>query len=78
MTHQTTYEVKCSCGHIGRIIRSESDSPYSKPWEEYSLLDLNGKGNYHVNGFALLKDVFSELKPTCPSCGKPLTHHDHT
>ena len=46
MTTRTTFEVKCSCGHIGKIIKSESDSPHSKPWEEYSLGDLNGKDRY--------------------------------
>jgi len=51
---------------------SENDQPYSKPWESYSLANLNG-GGYRVEGAADWPAVFEAMKPTCPQCGIALT-----
>lgn len=72
MTMRTTYPVTCSCGHKGAIKMSENDQPYSKPWESYSLANLNG-GGYRVEGAADWPAVFEAMKPTCPQCGIALT-----
>jgi hypothetical protein len=50
---------------------SENDQPYSKPYEHYSLENLNGNG-FNIAGCANWDQVFSKMKPTCPSCGVEL------
>lgn len=72
MTLRTKYPITCSCGHKGAIKMSENDQPYSKPYESYSLENLNGNG-FNVAGSVKLDQVFCKMKPTCPSCGAELT-----
>jgi hypothetical protein len=73
MTTVTNYSVTCDCGHIGAIKMKENDQPYSKQWERYSLVDLNGNSTGIEGGFLQWDKVFSDMRPTCPKCGKQLT-----
>jgi hypothetical protein len=50
----------------------ENDQPYSSQWESYSLRNLDG-GSFYTEKFVSQEDVFRELRPTCPECGKRLT-----
>lgn len=72
MTTRTRYTVVCPCGHKGTIKMSENDQPYSKSYESYSLVDLNGS-EFSIEGFAEWPKVFAEMKPKCPKCGTLLT-----
>lgn len=78
MTMRTSFAVKCSCGHVGAIRMSENDQPYSKSYENYSLVNLDGGGDYNVTHSANLDEVFDALKPLCPECKKPLSSVDLT
>jgi len=72
---RTKQSLICSCGHEGTLNMSENDQPFSKPYENYSLGNLNSEGEstYYVEGYALLPSVLEVLKPTCPQCGSKLT-----
>ena len=73
MTTRTSHSVICSCGHVGAICKTENDQPYSKPWEKYTLENLNG-GSFYVEGFVdSWEKIFQELKPACSKCGKALS-----
>jgi hypothetical protein len=72
MTMRTRYNLICSCGHRGTIVRKENDQPYSKDWDSFSLENLNGNSFYSEQ----LIDwdvVFKNMKPVCPQCKKRLT-----
>ena len=71
MTMRTKIKLVCNCGHEGFIKRSENDQPYSKPWEDYSVEELDG-GSYYTEKFATWEEVFKEIKPSCPKCGQHL------
>lgn len=72
MTMRTSHKVKCECGHEGIIRHSESDQPYAKCWDSYSLEGLEGSGFYTEK--AVEWDViFKEMKPKCPQCQKILS-----
>lgn len=72
MTMRTELKLKCACGHIGVIKMSKNDQPYSKPWEKYSLKELNGNCEWYTEGTADFKTVIKNLNPSCPKCGKKL------
>jgi hypothetical protein len=73
MTMRTRFKVECSCGHSGAILLSENDQPYTKPWESYSLENLNGGGSTYVEGHSDWKEVFQALSPVCPKCNATLS-----
>ena len=73
MTMRTNHSVKCVCGHIGAIVMSENDQPYSQQWAKYRLEGLNGQGDFYTEGFAQWNEVFEKLSPICPRCNKPLS-----
>ncbi len=78
MTTRTKYLIVCDCGHKGYINMSENDQPYSKPYEQYSLENLNGsESSFYTKGFAKLEEVFQKLEPTCPKCDKLLSLEKH-
>ena len=54
---------------------SENDAPFSRSWESYTLVDLDGS-DFDVDGMALWDKVFAAMKPTCPVCGNHLTPDD--
>lgn len=56
---------------------SENDQPCSKPWENYSLENLNS-GGYRVEGAANWPAVFEAMKAACPQCGKALSQKTST
>lgn len=72
MTTRTNYSVVCPCGHEGQIIMRENDAPFSRQWESYSLVRLNG-GSVEKHGFLNWEEVFEATKPTCPVCNFALT-----
>lgn len=51
---------------------AENDQPYSRPYESYTLENLNG-GSYSKQGSANWQIVFAALQPTCPRCGANLS-----
>lgn len=51
MTMRTKYSITCSCDHKGAIKMSENDQPYSKPYENDSLENLNGS-ELNIDGSA--------------------------
>lgn len=71
MTYRNITKLKCSCGHIGRIVESENDQPYSKEWSSTSLRELERNGNYSGP-----HTLISKLKPSCPKCGYSLSPED--
>jgi hypothetical protein len=66
----TSYEpLTCECGHRGRLKCRESDTPYGKPWEQYSLVDFEGE-EQHFEGFCSdFAALLRPLRPKCPECG---------
>lgn len=68
MTMRTITRMKCHCGHIGAIVESENDQPYSKEWFSTSVRDLERKGLYCGQ-----HSLFNDIKPSCPKCGRSLT-----
>lgn len=68
MTYRTFTKLKCYCGHVGQIVESENDQPYSKEWSKTSLRDLEGKGQYSGPHHLVAK-----MRPSCPKCGCSLT-----
>ena len=60
MTMRTELKLQCVCGHQGVIKKSENDQPYSDCWENYELINLNGNGNYYVEGHSNWKTVFEK------------------
>lgn len=56
---------------------SENDQPYSKPWEKYSLKELNGNCEWYTEGAADFETVIKNLNPSCPKCGKKLNTENH-
>ena len=42
MAMRTRHALKCECGHLGTIVMKENDAPFSKQYESYSLINLNG------------------------------------
>ncbi len=66
-------EVRCSCGHVGFIVKNENDSPYSMQWESYKLENLNGNAGFQVEGDSIdFTEAFARLNPSCPRCNKPI------
>lgn len=70
MTMTSRYQVQCPCGYNDGYIRMrENDQPFSRQYESYSLVGLNGGSQYLVQDtFANMQQVLDELKPTCPDC----------
>lgn len=77
MTMRTEIKLQCDCGHIGFIKMSENDQPYSKPWEKYSLKELNGNCEWYTKGAADFETAIVNLNPSCPKCGKKLNIENH-
>ena len=75
MTMRTSYRVDCPCGHVGAIRRSENDAPFSRPWESYEPIDLEGS-EFTVEPSANWTKVFEEMSPRCPKCGTRLMPDD--
>ena len=75
MTMRTSYRVDCPCGHVGAIRMSENDAPFSRPWESYEPIDLQGSG-FTVSPSANWTKVFEEMKLRCPKCGTQLMPDD--
>ncbi len=70
------YNVKCNCGHIGRIKHRENDTPLSGSfWNHYTLEDLVGSDH---RGEIPLSDeqIFSEMDIYCPRCKSKLSKHN--
>jgi len=68
MTMRTFTKLRCYCGHIGAIVESENDQPYSKEWSSTSVRDLDTKGQYCGQN-----RLFDGVRPSCPKCGRTLT-----
>ena len=75
MTMRTAYSLTCFCGHKGAIRMRENDQPYSKPWEGYSLDNLDGNC-FNINGSACWVDFIEAMKPSCPQSKKKLTQEN--
>lgn len=75
MTMKTSYRVDCPCGHVDAIRMSENDAPFSRPWESYEPVDLEGSG-FTVSPSANWTKVFEEMKLRCPKCGSHLMPDD--
>jgi hypothetical protein len=73
MTTVTRTNLKCACGHQGRIVMRENDAPFSRQYEDYSLDGLKGDSYSVLDRFAKWDEVFREMKPVCPECGSKLT-----
>lgn len=76
MTMRTRYKVECSCGHAGLIKLSENDQPYSDSWESYSAENLDSNGGFYIDGHADWDEVFKNMEPSCPKCGRKLSPSD--
>jgi len=72
MSVRSLYKVLCPCGHEGKIKLIESDQPYAAIWENYHLVDLNGR-SYSCMSAESWAIVFDNMKPTCPKCDRLLT-----
>ena len=71
MTMRTRHALKCECGHLGTIVMKENDAPFSKQYESYSLINLNGSG-WATDGFADWDEVFKHMGISCPACKNQL------
>lgn len=72
MTLRTTLSVKCQCGYIGTVQRSENDQPMSESWEKFVPIgDLIGNKHF-VDGFANSDEVNKSMKLRCPKCNSTL------
>lgn len=73
MTQSSKFSVKCNCGHLGELVMRENDAPFSTQWESYKLSGFNGGTSCGIDpGFMSFKEVFAELSPSCPKCGKQI------
>ncbi|WP_375749987.1 hypothetical protein [Vibrio sp. HN007] len=68
MTYRVFTKLQCPCGHVGQIVESENDQPFSREWSRTSLRDLDNKGDYSGK-----HGLISRMKPSCPKCGTSLT-----
>ena len=73
MTTVTRTKLICSCGHVGTIVMSENDAPFSRQYESYSLEGLSGDSFSIQDRFAKWDEVFQKMKPACHKCGNGLT-----
>jgi len=67
------HNVKCDCGHEGRIKQRENDTPLSGDfWNRYSLENLEGNacGDRSPIGE---EELFSKMNISCPNCKKKLS-----
>jgi hypothetical protein len=62
MTMRTRNVLVCECGHIGSLVTSENDQPYSTPWESHRL-----EGFTHGPETGSVGSI--PLNPQCTKCG---------
>ncbi len=70
-TDYREYKIICSCGHAGKIIYVENETPFSSLREYYK-----GEGiiaDPYVTSAATWVDVFENMRPVCPECGQILS-----
>jgi hypothetical protein len=68
MATTTREQLVCECGHKGYLKCRESDQPYGKLWEFYSLEGFEGR-SAHFEGFCRdLNELLASLAPKCPHC----------
>ena len=70
MTSRIWYDVRCDCGHTGKLCIEENDSPYSKSYEEYQLQGFNVINNdFRAVPHASFDEAMDKLQGSCPKCG---------
>jgi thymidine kinase len=67
----TLYTVICDCGHKGKIIYQENDTPFASLREYYRTEGFISKP--YLTNAATWDDVFDHLAAICPECGRELT-----
>jgi hypothetical protein len=72
MTTVTTTTLVCACGHSGAIKMRENDAPFSRQYEDYSLVDLDGE-SFSTDGYVSLEEAIKHMRPQCPKCGSMLS-----
>lgn len=61
--------VVCECGHKGTVHWSESDQPFGRQWERYSISGFEGQG-FEIDGYTTLEKALTRISPKCPACGQ--------
>jgi len=71
MSQGREYAVKCTCGHIGKILVDDVDINMWDSWEHYTLSNL--KGHEFKSEIATWDEVFNHMQPKCPKCKQSLS-----
>jgi hypothetical protein len=70
MTTRSREALVCGCGHVGALLLSENDQPYSSLWEHYTLDGFEGEALTVTNYAKMPKDLLVAMKAKCPACGQ--------
>jgi hypothetical protein len=63
--------VECPCGHRGALIESSDAGVLPDGWRQTWLRKLTHAGSYDGGN-----DLFAEMTPGCPACGRSLGPDD--
>lgn len=69
---KTSYNLVCSCGHVGELILKENDQPFSGNWEKYSLIGFEGE-TFQTTQHTSFGEALKKMRATCPECSKQIT-----
>ncbi|MBN9297349.1 MAG: hypothetical protein J0I41_10070 [Filimonas sp.] len=67
----TYYTVICDCGHKGKIVYQENDTPFASLREYYRTEGFISKP--YLTSAATWDNVFDNLAAICPECGREQT-----